>query len=164
MQKLKHKGHYIPLTLPGLNQKLSFEIKRLIREKEDGVVKHVSTKASLNGTSTLTFKNKAGKTVTLSYRHDESGNLRFAREKQFAQIESSSIARSVRGSRTIGRTSSISKANKKPRSSVPKGVLLERGFLLAFDRLQIDQHFFRVRFRFYILVDLRNLTIGSHQK
>jgi len=106
MQKLKHKGHYIPLTLPGLNQKLSFEIKRLIREKEDGVVKHVSTKASLNGTSTLIFKNKAGKTVTLSYRHDESGNLRFAREKQFAQIESSSIARSLRGSRTIGRTSS----------------------------------------------------------
>jgi hypothetical protein len=86
MQKLKHKGHYIPLTLPGLNQKLSFEIKRLIREKEDGVVKHVSTKVSLNGISTLIFKNKEGKTVTLSYRHDESGNLRFAREKQFAVI------------------------------------------------------------------------------
>jgi hypothetical protein len=86
MQKLVHKGHHVPLTLPGLNQKLAFEIKRLIREKEDGVVKHVSTKVSLNGVSTLLFKNKEGKSVTLSYRHDESGNLRFAREKQFVAI------------------------------------------------------------------------------
>jgi hypothetical protein len=105
MQKLKHKGHYIPLTLAGLNQKLGFEIKRLIREKEDGVVKHVSTKVSLNGTSILIFKNKDGKSVTLSYRHDESGNLRFAREKQFVHIEASPISKNSRGG-GIGRTSS----------------------------------------------------------
>ena len=104
MQKLKHKGHYVPLTLPGLNQKLAFEIKRLIREKEDGVVKHVSTKVSLNGTSMLVFKNKDGKNVTLAYRHDESGNLRFAREKQFAQIEPSPSSKKLRGS-GIGRAS-----------------------------------------------------------
>jgi hypothetical protein len=82
MKKLK--SHYVPITLEGLNKKLNFEVKRLVREKEDGVVKHIRTKASLNGISTLVFKDKAGKSVTLSYRHDESGTLRFAREEQFA--------------------------------------------------------------------------------
>jgi len=105
MQKLKNKGHYPPLTLPGLNQKLAFEAKRLIREREDGVVKHVSTKASLNGISILLFKNASGKSVTLSYRHDESGNLRFAREKQFAQVELPSSSRNSQ-SGGIGRASS----------------------------------------------------------
>lgn len=107
MQKLKPKGHHVPLTLPELNKKLAFEIKRLIYEKEDGVVKHVSTKVSLNGLSILVFKNKAGKTITLSYRHDESGNLRFAREKQFATIglAPGSVFKNLRESRHIGRTS-----------------------------------------------------------
>ena len=107
MQKLKPKGHHVPLTLPGLNQKLAFEIKRLIREKEDGVVKHVSTKVSLNGLSVLVFKNKEGKTVTLSYRHDESGNLRFAREKQFTAIglTPGSVAKSLREGLHVGRMS-----------------------------------------------------------
>lgn len=81
----KTKSHYDPITLEGLKKKLDFEIKRLVREKEDGVVKHVRTKTALNGISILVFKNKEGKNVTLSYRHDESGTLRFAREEQFAQ-------------------------------------------------------------------------------
>ena len=105
MQKLKNKGHHVPLTLTGLNQKLAFEVKRLVREREDGVVKHISTKVSLNGISTLLFKNASGKSVTLSYRHDESGNLRFAREKQFTQIELSSISKGSRDG-GIGRASS----------------------------------------------------------
>lgn len=83
----KVKSHYVPISLGGLTKKLDFEIKRLVREKEEGIVSHVRTKASLNGISTLVFKNKAGKNVTLSYRHDESGTLRFAREKQFAEKE-----------------------------------------------------------------------------
>ena len=107
MQKLKHKGHHVPLTLAGLNQKLAFEIKRLIYEKEDGVVKHVSTIVRLNGVSTLLFKNKEGKNVTLSYRHDESGNLRFAREKQFAAIGLAPGSRQKieRAGQHVGRTS-----------------------------------------------------------
>ncbi len=81
----KPKGHhYIPISLEGLNKKLEFEVKRLVREKEEGIVKHIRTKTTLNGISTLVFKNKAGKNITLSYRHDASGTLRFAREEQFA--------------------------------------------------------------------------------
>ena len=80
----KIKGHHnVPVSLEGLTKNLAFEIKRLVREKEDGVVMHVRTKATLNGISTLVFKNKEGKNVTLLYRHDESGTLRFAREERF---------------------------------------------------------------------------------
>ena len=88
MKKLptRAKGHFIPITLQGLTKNLDFEVKRLVREKEDGVVLHLRTKVSLNGISTLVFKNKEGKKVTLSYRHDAGGTLRFAREEQFAQI------------------------------------------------------------------------------
>jgi|GEM_PF-2115478 hypothetical protein len=78
------KGHFIPVTLQGLTKNLSFEVKRLVREKEDGIAKHIRTKVSLNGISTLVFENKEGKKVTLLYRHDAGGTLRFAREEQFA--------------------------------------------------------------------------------
>jgi hypothetical protein len=83
MKKLK--GHYVPISLEGLNKKIDLEIRRLVREKEENIVRHIRTKITLNGISTLVFKNKAGRNVTLLYRHDESGTLRFAREKQFAQ-------------------------------------------------------------------------------
>lgn len=88
MKKLpaRAKGHFIPVTLEGLTKNLRFEVKRLVREKEDGVVKHIRTKVLLNGISTLLFKNKEGRNITLSYRHDASGTLRCAREEQFAQI------------------------------------------------------------------------------
>jgi hypothetical protein len=82
MKKLK--GHFVPVTLEGLIKNLNFEVKRLVREKEEGVVKHIRTKVSLNGISTLVFENKEGKKVTLLYRHDAGGTLRFAREEQFA--------------------------------------------------------------------------------
>ena len=83
MKKVVH--HLVPVTLQGLTKKLDFEVKRLVREKEDGVVSHIRTKVALHGISTLVFKNKEGKNITLSYRHDEGGTLRFAREEQFAQ-------------------------------------------------------------------------------
>jgi hypothetical protein len=82
----KKKGHFIPVTLEGLTKNLNFEVKRLVREKEDGVAVHIRTKVTLNGISVLEFKNKEGKKITLSYRHDAGGTLRFAREEQFAQI------------------------------------------------------------------------------
>ena len=84
----KPKICYLPLSLEELNQKLAFETKRLVREKEEGIVKHIHTTTILNGISKLVFKNKAGASITLSYRCDKSGTLRFAREKQFAPIES----------------------------------------------------------------------------
>lgn len=79
----KLKLHNVPITLAGLNKNINFEIKRLIREKEDDIVKHVSTRTTLNGISVLVFKNKDGKSITLSYRHDQNGTLRFAREERF---------------------------------------------------------------------------------
>jgi hypothetical protein len=82
----KPKPHNPPVSQKGLDQKLNFEIKRLVREKEDGIVKYVSKTAVLNGTSVLVFKNRAGEKVTLAYRLDDGGNLRFAREKQFAAV------------------------------------------------------------------------------
>ncbi len=82
--KKKTKGHFIPVTLEGLTKNLAFEAKRLVREKEDGITIHLRTKITLHGISTLVFKNKEGKNITLSYRHDEGGTLRFAREEQFA--------------------------------------------------------------------------------
>ena len=83
MKKVTH--HFAPITLEGLTKNLNFEVKRLVREKEDGVVTHLRTKVTLHGISTLVFKNKEGKNITLSYRHDEGGTLRFAREEQFTR-------------------------------------------------------------------------------
>lgn len=76
----------IPLvvTLKELNKKLDREIKRLIREREEGVVKLVSKKAVLGGNSKLVFKNKDGANVIMSFRLNKDGNLRFAREERFA--------------------------------------------------------------------------------
>lgn len=100
----KPKTRYVPVTLEGLREKLGFEIKRLVREREEGIVKHVSTTAILNGTSTLVFKNKDGEKITLSYRLDKGGALRFAREKQFAPNALSPLQKSLRGV-TVGRAS-----------------------------------------------------------
>jgi hypothetical protein len=76
--------HNTPVTLKELNQKLDFEAKRLVREKEDGIASYVSKTTALNGISKLVFKNRAGAKVTLSYRLDNGGALRFAFEKQAA--------------------------------------------------------------------------------
>jgi len=73
----------IPITLDGLNQKLDFEIKRLVREKEEGIARYISRTSSIHGTSRLIFKTRNGAKITLSYRLDKGGTLRFAREKQF---------------------------------------------------------------------------------
>ena len=81
----KPKPHNPPVSLEGLNQKLDFESKRLIREREDGIIKRVSKMAVLDGISTLVFRDINGAKVMMSYRLDASGTLRFAREKQFAQ-------------------------------------------------------------------------------
>jgi hypothetical protein len=82
----KRKPPQIPLTLEILNQKLDFEVKRLVREKEDGIANYISRTTALHGISKLIFKNINGKNVTLSYRLDTSGVLRFAREKQFSDL------------------------------------------------------------------------------
>jgi hypothetical protein len=81
MNKLKIP-HNTPVTLKELNQKLDFEAKRLVREKEDGIASYISKAPALNGISKLVFKNRAGEKVTLSYRLDAGGQLRFALEKQ----------------------------------------------------------------------------------
>jgi hypothetical protein len=77
------KPRNIPLTLEQLNEKLDFESKRLVREKEDGIAQYINKTTVLNGISKLMFKKKDGEKVTLSYQTDKSGTLRFAREKQF---------------------------------------------------------------------------------
>ncbi len=77
----KPKVHLI--SLAQLNQKLDEEAKRLVREKEEGIAKYVSKKASLEGKSTLVFKKKDGTEITLSFRLNENDNLRFAYKKQF---------------------------------------------------------------------------------
>ncbi len=84
----KPNGHHVPVSLAELNHKLDFEIKRLIREKEEGIVSCVSKKAVLNGISKAVFKNREGGKVTLSYRLDSGGALRFATEKQFTETPS----------------------------------------------------------------------------
>ena len=84
MNKPKPKTRIIPVSLEELGKKLSFEVKRLIREREEGIVKWISTKMVLHGNSTLIFKNKAGEKITLSYRLDKDGALRFAHEAQYA--------------------------------------------------------------------------------
>ncbi len=76
----------VPVTLEGLNKKLDVETKRLVREKEEGIVKWISKKAVLNGNSVLVFKDKTGTKITMSYRLDKDGNLRFARENQMTNI------------------------------------------------------------------------------
>jgi hypothetical protein len=80
----KPKPRNVPVTLDDLNQKLDFEIKRLLREKEEGISNYVSKTANLTGISRLVFTKKNGAKITLSYRLDDGGTLRFAREKQFA--------------------------------------------------------------------------------
>ncbi len=74
----------IVVTLKQLNKKLDQEIKRLIREQEEGVVKLISKKAVLGGNSRLIFKGQNGKQVVMSFRLNKDGNLRFAREERFA--------------------------------------------------------------------------------
>jgi hypothetical protein len=95
MNKPKPKTRYIPVSLEGLISKLAFETKRLIREKEEGIVKWISTKPVLNGNSVLVFKNKQGAMVTLSYRLDKDGALRFAHEKQYAHLPQDKNLRSA---------------------------------------------------------------------
>ncbi len=75
----------IPVTLEGLNEKLDFECKRLVREREDGIVQYLSRVTVLHGVSTMVFKHKDGAKITLSYQLDKSGTLRFAREKQYTE-------------------------------------------------------------------------------
>jgi len=96
------KNPHTPLTLGELNQKLDFESKRLVREREDGIVKRISKMANLNGTSTLVFEDINGAKVMMSYRVDTGGALRFAREKQFA---TTSQQKQVSPATPVGRTS-----------------------------------------------------------
>lgn len=100
----KPNARYVPVTLEGLTEKLDFETKRLVREREENIIKHVSTHAVLNGISTMVFKNKAGAKVTLSYQLDKSGTLRFAREKQFTNNLLSSVKQRSNAAQ-IGRAS-----------------------------------------------------------
>ena len=44
------------------------------------IVKFISKKANMNGNSRLVFKNKNSMTVTLFFRLNKDGNLRFAYE------------------------------------------------------------------------------------
>lgn len=75
---------YHNVSLEELNQKLDAEAKRLVREREEGIVKYVSKKANLAGNSSMVFKNKSGAEVTLSFRLNADGNIRLAYEKQFS--------------------------------------------------------------------------------
>jgi hypothetical protein len=99
MNKLK-VPHNTPVTLKELNQKLDFEAKRLVREKEDGIASYISKVPALNGISKMIFKNRVGEKVTLSYRLDAGGQLRFAFEKQPAIAASKATV-----SGRVGRTS-----------------------------------------------------------
>jgi len=99
-----HQPHArnIPVTLDVLNQKLDFEAKRLIREREEGIASCVGKTPSLNGVSKLMFKKVNGAKITLSYRLDDGGTLRFAREKSF---ENPSLADQHLKNAPIGRAS-----------------------------------------------------------
>ncbi|OGZ54736.1 MAG: hypothetical protein A3B25_01610 [Candidatus Ryanbacteria bacterium RIFCSPLOWO2_01_FULL_48_26] len=68
------------VTLKELDRKLNQEAKRIVREKEEDIIKYVSKKANLTGNSSIIFKNKSGAMVTLSFRLNKDGNLRFAFE------------------------------------------------------------------------------------
>lgn len=75
-----YKRRIQPVSIKELNQKLDIEADRLVRVQEDGIVKFVSKKANLAGNSRLVFKKENGVTVTLSFRLNKDGNLRFAYE------------------------------------------------------------------------------------
>ena len=75
-----NKPRFLPVSLKELNQKLDVEARRLVLTKEEGIVKFVSKKASLSGNSCLVFKNKNRVTITLFFRLNKDGNLRFAYE------------------------------------------------------------------------------------
>ncbi|MBI2635629.1 MAG: hypothetical protein HYW79_03790 [Parcubacteria group bacterium] len=75
-----NKPKFLPVSLKELNQKLDVEAKRLVLAKEEGIVKFVSKKANLAGNSRLVFKNKNKVTITLFFRLNKDGNLRFAYE------------------------------------------------------------------------------------
>lgn len=77
----KFKKHNV--SLEELKQKLDAEAKRLVREKEEGIVKYVNKEAVLEGNSKMIFKTENGEEVTLSFRLNQDGNLRFAHEKRF---------------------------------------------------------------------------------
>lgn len=81
----KPKIHHV--TLKGLNRKLDQEARRLVREREEGIMKYISKKADLEGDSRMVFKNINGAEITLSYRLNKDGNLRFAYEKRFEDKE-----------------------------------------------------------------------------
>lgn len=72
------------VSLVELNQKLDTEAKRLVREKEEGIVKYVSKVANLNGNSRMVFKNRNGEEVVMSFRLNMDGNIRLAYEEQLA--------------------------------------------------------------------------------
>lgn len=76
MNKIK----FLPVSLKELNQKLDVEARRLVLAREEGIVKFISKKANLGGNSRLVFKNKDSVTVTLFFRLNKDGNLRFAYE------------------------------------------------------------------------------------
>mgnify|MGYP001614730182 FL=1 len=75
-----NKPKFLPVSLKELNQKLDVEAKRLVLAREEGIVKFVSKKANLLGNSRLVFKNKDSVTITLFFRLNKDGNLRFAYE------------------------------------------------------------------------------------
>ncbi len=75
-----NKPKFQPVSLKELNQKLDVEAKRLVLAREEGVIKFVSKKANLLGNSRLVFKNKDSMTVTMFFRLNKDGNLRFAYE------------------------------------------------------------------------------------
>ena len=68
------------VTLKDLNSKLSEEAERIVRVKEDGIIKFISKKANLIGNSALLFKNKDGEKITIFLRLNKDGNLRLAYE------------------------------------------------------------------------------------
>lgn len=72
-----------PVSLKQLNKKLDVEAKRIVREREEGITTYVSKKAVLGGDSKMIFKDANGMKITLSYRLNENGNLRFSYEKRF---------------------------------------------------------------------------------
>ncbi|TSC82309.1 MAG: hypothetical protein G01um101420_473 [Parcubacteria group bacterium Gr01-1014_20] len=72
------------VSLVELNKKLDVEARRLVKGREEGIVKYVSKKANLLGNSTMVFKNKTGVEVTMAFRLNKDGDVRFAYENQLA--------------------------------------------------------------------------------
>lgn len=75
-----NKPKFQLVSLKELNQKLDVEAKRLVLAREEGIVKFISKKANLAGNSRLVFKNKDSVTITMFFRLNKDGNLRFAYE------------------------------------------------------------------------------------